>query len=135
MEMLLSVAVLSILLAVSLPLYLSFQVQNELAVSAQSTVSAMRRAVALSRASQNDAQWGVHVESGSIVMFKGDSYAVRDTDFDEIFSTADIAVSGVTDVVFEKLTGFPDTTGTLTLTGSTNDTQVITINEKGAIFF
>jgi Tfp pilus assembly protein FimT len=135
MEMLLSLAMLAILLGVSLPLYLSFQVQNQLTVAADTVVHSMRRAAVLSQASEGDTTWGVHVESESVTLFQGASYAARDTDYDEIYETAAFTTSGVTDVVFSQLTGYPDTTGTLTLTGATNDTQSITINAKGAVSY
>ena len=134
MEMLLSVAMLGILAAASIPLYRSFQVQNDLSTATTIYAHTARRAQALSFSGELDDTWGVYTSTGTVVMFRGASYAARDTDYDELFDIADtIVLSGDTEYVFSKLTGYPDAAGTLTMTSVDGDSATVSINEKGMI--
>lgn len=136
LEVLLSVAALTVIAGISLPIYQSFQVRNDLDIAATTVVQSCRRAAVLAQASDGDTNWGVHIQPGSIVLFQGTIYAVRNETFDEIFTMpTSIMPSGMSDVVFEKFTGMPMTTGTTTLTSSTNETRTITINAKGMVNF
>ncbi len=133
-EMLLSVAVIVAITGISIPIYESFQVRNELDIAAVSIVQSLRRAEALAQSSSGDASWGVHIVSGSVTLFKGSSYATRDATLDEIFTIpTSIVPSGVSDIVFDRLTGFPQSTGTITLTSNRGEARNMTINQKGMV--
>lgn len=133
-EILLSIALIGLLSAMSIPVYQSFQVRNDLDIATESVVHAFRRAQLLSQAVDGDISWGVSVQTGSIVIFKGVSYASRDASFDEIFTLpTNISFSGVSEVVYAKSTGLPGTTGICTLTSNVNETRTITINTKGMV--
>ncbi len=135
LELLLSVAVISALAGLSLPVYRTLLSKNDLDIAAVTVVQTARRAQVLSQSVDGDATWGVKIQSGSIVLFKGTSYALRDTLLDETFDLpGSIGVSGTTEYVFSKFTGFPQTTGTATLATS-NDTRTVTINEKGMVSY
>jgi len=134
LEVLLSFAVIAMLAAFSIPIYQSFQVKNDFDVTVNSTVQTLRRAQVLSQAVDGDTSWGVKLQSGSMVLFKGVSYASRDATYDEIFDVpTSITASGVTEVVYAKFTGLPVTTGNITLTSVNGDTKNIVINAKGMI--
>ncbi len=135
-EILLSVTIIGILAGLSLPVYRTFQVKNDLSIAVDTVVQSARRAQELSRATQGDETWGVDVRSGSITVFQGANYASRNTDRDETFEIASsMNVSGVTEFVFTKLTGLPQTIGSLTLTTVAGETAIVTINSKGMIDF
>ena len=132
-ELLLSVAIISLLAGLSLPVYRTLLSKNDLDITAQVHASSLRRAQMLSQSVDGDTTWGVKTQSGSIVLFKGASFASRDTAYDETFSVATtIGVSGTTEIVFAKLTGLPQTTGTITLSSET-DSKTVTINGKGMV--
>lgn len=133
-EMLLSVAVLSLILGMSMPLYESFTTRNDLDIATQNVANSLRRAAAYCRGGNNDSQWGVEVQSGSITVFSGSSYAGRNTNFDETTSVpTNIAITGGTvEVDFAKLTGLPTSTPSITLTNAT-ETRTVTINVKGVV--
>jgi prepilin-type N-terminal cleavage/methylation domain-containing protein len=135
-EMMLSVAMIAVLLAIGIPVYQTFQVKNDLSVAVINTVHSFRRAQVLARASDGDTSWGVKAQTGSVVIFKGASYTTRDTTYDETFDlpTA-ITPSGVTEVVYAKFTGDPSATGGLILTSTTGLTNTITVNAKGLITY
>lgn len=133
LELLLSVAVISALAGLSLPVYRTLLSKNDLDIAANSTVSSLRRGQVLSQAVDGDTTWGVKVQSGSIVLFKGASYAARDTAFDETFDVpTSIGISGTTEYVFSKLTGLPQATGTVNLS-SESDARTVTLNSKGMV--
>lgn len=133
-EMLLSVAIIGILVGLSAPVYESFTRRNDLDLTAQTLTATLRRAALYARAGNSDTTWGVHVDSSAITLFQGADFASRNTNFDETTSVpGSIAASGASEVVFSKLTGAPQTTGTITLQSTTNDTRVITVNAKGMV--
>lgn len=133
-ELMLSVAAIGIIAGISIPIYQSFQMRNDLDIAAATIAQSARRAQALSQAVDGDTSWGINIQSGSITIFKGANYTARDTDFDEVFEVpTSIAPSGVAEIVFTKFTGLPQTTGAITLTSISNETRIITINEKGAV--
>lgn len=135
-EVLLSVAIISVLAGLSLPVYQSFNNRNELDIIAQSLANDLRRAQLYSRGAQNDSQWGVEIQTGAITLFKGSVFASRDTAYDEATTVpATITVSGDSEVLFAKLSGAPDASGSITLTSVNNDTRTVTINAKGMVSY
>lgn len=135
-EMLLSVAILTVLIGLSLPVYQSFMRQNDLDLSAQTVSGMLRRAETYARANNFDSTWGVAVQSGTATLYRGASFAGRNAAYDETFDIPDtISSSGLNDIQFAKLTAAPNTAGTITLTSTTNSTRTITINAKGMVDF
>ena len=136
LEVLLSIALVGVLAGISMPVLVTLQTKNDLAVAAATIAQSFRRAQVLSLAVDGDTAWGVEVQSGSIVVFKGTSYAARDASYDEIFDLpTSITPSGVSEIVFAKMTGNPQTTGTVTLTTTNSGTSTITVNGKGVISY
>lgn len=133
--MLLSVAIIGLLAGLSMPVYRTLIKKNDLDIAATTAVSSLRRAQVLSQAVDGDTTWGVKIQSGSTVLFKGASYTARDTNFDETFDVpATINMSGVTEIVFAKFTGFPQTTGVINLS-TESDGRSVSINEKGTVTY
>lgn len=132
-ELLLSIATIGILSAIVAPVLVGTQTKNDLDMAVSAWVSSLRRAAILSRGVDGDTSWGVKAQSGSIVLFRGVSYAARDNSFDEVFSEpATITVSGVNEVVMTKFTGYPETTGTTTFSNF-SDSATLTINSRGMV--
>ena len=135
-EALLSVAILTIITGVSLPVYQTFARQNDLDLSTQSIVSMIRRAEVYARGNNTDNVWGVAIQSGVATLYQGSNFASRNTAYDETYDIPDtVANSGLTDIQFAKLTAAPNTTGSITLTSTTNSTRTITVNAKGMVDF
>lgn len=133
-EVLLSVALLTVLAGFSLPVYRSFQIRNDLDIASNTVVQSLYRAQILSQAVSGDSSWGVYVGIGEIVIFQGDTYVTRDSDWDEVFDVpTSITPSGIASVVFDKLTGLPQSTGSIILDSNTNETKTITINSQGMV--
>ncbi len=132
-EVLLSVTIITMLAGLSLPVYETFVRRNDLDLTAQTLSSSIRRAATYARAVNGDSTWGVHFTTNSSTLFKGASYASRDATFDETTPIpASMSLTGG-EVVFAKLTGAPNITGSVTLTSTTNDTRTISLNAKGMV--
>lgn len=135
-EVLLSIALISLIVGIGTPLYQSFQNKNELDIATTTVVQSLRRAQTLSRTGEGDSAWGVRIALGSITVFRGTVYATRNQSFDENFQmSTQILPSGLTEVVFQKFTGTPQSSGTLTLTLNATDTVTVGINDYGTITY
>lgn len=133
-EVLLSITLLSIIGGMTIPMYRTFMVRNDLDISVMTIAQNLRRAQALSESGDGDTTWGVRVGVGSILIYKGASYISRDSSFDENTSIpTTIIPTGINEVVFSKMTGMPNATGTFILTSQNNETRTVTINEKGMV--
>ena len=135
LELLLSISLIAVLAGLSMPIYQSFQANNDLDVTINTAVQSLRRAQTLSREVSLDDNWGVYIDNTQIIIFKGISFSElgRDTGYDEVFEIPiNTNISGLSEVVFEKMTGFPQSedVGTITI-GSRN----IYINDKGVVSY
>ena len=136
LEILLSIALIALLSGLSVPVYQSFQVKNDLDIASNTIAQNARRAQVLAQAVDGDTTWGIYIQSGSITLFQGSSYASRNTNYDEDFEMpTSIVPSGLQEIVFSKLYGEPQVTGTVTLTTSTNETANLILNEKGMVSY
>lgn len=130
-EILATVAIFGLLASFTMPVYNTWRAQNELSVALSNSVDNLRYAQTLAEVGQNDSNWGVKFQTGLITVFKGINYADRDSTQDKNISCGSaINFSGLTEIVFNKLSGYPQSTGSLTIT-RINDTKQITINSGG----
>ena len=136
LEVLLSIAIIAGLAGMSIPVYQALQMRNDLDIATVTAAQTLRRAQTLAQAVDGDTSWGVYTQSGSITLFRGTSYASRDTDVDEVFTVpTTITPTGRQEFVYIKFSGVPQNTGTLTLTSEANEIRNITVNGKGTIIY
>ncbi len=136
LEMLLSIALIALLSGLSIPVYQSFQVKNDLDIAANTIAQSTKRAQVLAQAVDGDTTWGIYIQSGSITIFQGSNYASRNTNYDEDFEMpTSITPSGLQEIVFSKLYGEPQAIGTVILTTSTNEIANLILNEKGMVSY
>lgn len=133
-EVLLSVVIIGMLVGLSLPVYASFQSRSDTAIATQNVADMLRRAQTYARGVNGDSQWGVAIQSETATLFKGASYATRDASYDETTSLSGATPSGLSEIVFSKLSATPTTTGTITLT-KPNNIRTITVNAKGMVSY
>lgn len=134
-EVILSIFLLSFLFAVSVPVLQSFLFRSELEDATNAYYRSLRTAQTLSQSSFYDSTWGVRYLPGQVVVFSGANYASRDTTRDRSFSISSrVSATGVTEVIFSKLYGYPNTTGNINLIGN-GASKVISLNERGQINF
>jgi len=135
-EVLLALATIAAISAIMAPVYGYFYNRNSLDNAVQQVVSDLRRAQTLSRGAEMDSNWGVYVSSTTATIFSGNTYATRNSNYDEIESLNSLAsVSGLNEIVFLKATSTPTTSGTLVLTSNSNESRNVSINSQGTISY
>lgn len=135
LEVLLSIGLMGGLIALSFPVLLSFEYRNDLIASRNYVASAIRIAQLNSQAVVQDTQWGVKVNPGLITVFSGPTFAGRNVAYDQTYPiNTTIGISGVTEIVFNKLGGETSNTGTLNLSKEGNSFS-LNINAKGNISY
>ena len=109
-------------------------VQNrDLEAVSDTLVSYLRTAEARALQSEGNVSHGVSTAGGKITLFRGASYAARQTAYDTTLPyDGYIQFSGISEVVFAKQTGAPGASGTITVSNGIRST-VITIYSTGAI--
>jgi Tfp pilus assembly protein FimT len=140
-EIVIVLSILLVLILVAVPFFQSFSVSHQLATDTQDILNTLRRAQNAAMASKENSKFGVNFGTGSgasFVFFRGDSYATRDPEYDEVYTLPQILslslnLGGSQEIVFNKLKGTPTVTGTITLTSVNNETRTLNINEVGRI--
>ena len=134
-ELMLSIAILGLLTGLSIPLYATFSNRNSLDLATQNVATLLRRAETYSRGAKLDTQWGVELQSDKATLFNGSNFAGRNVAYDEVVTTSpSVGLSGLNEVLFSKLGGIPQATGSITVTSTNSgEARMITINAKGVI--
>jgi hypothetical protein len=97
--------------------------------TADSLGASLRRAQAYAYAGRHGASFGLFISGSSYVLFEGESYASRNTDFDEQFSIpSSIEVAGMEEIVFAAASGAPSATGTIRLENNFKTSTIVVGN-------
>lgn len=132
-EVLLVASIMAVASLIVAPVSIDYQQRNDLDTSQITFVQGVRRAQQLSMSGEGDSAWGVNAVSGEIVIFKGNTYATRDTAYDENYDISSaITFAGQLEYDFAKITGLPAQTGTATFTDNNYQKQVV-VNAKGIV--
>ena len=134
-EVLLVIAILGVLVGLAIPFYQSFQVSSQLDNTTQEVAQTLRRAQARSMASEYFSPFGLHFESQKFVLFRGDTYIESDPFNEPVEVPGILSVSSVfgPDIVFSRVEGRPDVTGSITISTTYGKSRTININELGVI--
>lgn len=138
-EILIAIAIVSVLSALSVAYFNSFLARNELKNEALKMVDMLRRARGQAMAGQEDSAWGVHFETGKYVLFRGSAYSASDAFNEEISLPAVLTISAInlngggSDAVFSKIRGETSNYGTTTIQNDLGETKNILINSYGTI--
>lgn len=147
LEIVVVLAVLALILAIAMSTYLSNQQLPQLNNATQEIINILRLAQNQTIASKQNSQYGVYFDTSTLperyVLFKGSSYASRDTAFDQIYTIPvsaefyQVNTGGANQVVFDKLTGSTENTGniSLRLTGDHSQTKILYVDSSGIIGF
>lgn len=132
-ELILVVAIVTIMTAVAMPFYLNLSRGNDLNTATSLLAQDLYQAQSYSRNQTQDSQWGVAVNGQVITLFSGSSYAARNPAQDVSYTVPSaITISGVGQIVYSKLYGLPQSTGSFTLSGG-GQTTTVTVNSKGVV--
>lgn len=131
-ELLLVVALIAILGALSSPFLSRFLTQNYLGDTTNKFVKTLRKAQSYALSGKADSNWGVHYETGKLILFKGNGYG-EDHSFDEAFQIPTIInISGWSDVTFSKIRGKPSISLIITISSSM-ESRTVTLNREGMV--
>ena len=134
LELLLSVSLVALLAAISAPMYLSLQAENEVVISATTIGDVLRRGQIRAQAVDADSSWGVEMVSSTVTIFKGNNFIARDQGFDENYNLAPtVNVSGLNEVVFDKFSGWTSASGTIMITHLNGRQKNVSINQLGIV--
>lgn len=134
-EMIVVMGMMLVVFYFSVPYGINFYRSQMLEAARGNIINALEQARHNAILQKNDSNFGVTLSqvANSYVVFQGTAYGTRAVDQDEIFPlSADIAYTGLTDVIFYKLTGLPSATGTISLTYGTVS-KTILIGDSGGI--
>jgi len=130
-ELLLTLGLITVSAGMAVPVYRQYLIRSDLEIARQNISQGIQRAKFLSQVAMNDSSWGFSTDAlpGRGVLFMGDSYATRNAEFDEEYSIPQtIAISGLSEVSFSKITGRPEETGTIVLTALNGEQRMIAVS-------
>lgn len=138
-EVLITVAILGVLLIVVVPQFSKIKERQVLKNGAEEVVSSLDKARSQTLASLNSDVYGVRFESARVIIFKGTTYSsgAAGNEIIDIVSPAtitNVTLGGVSStsgaMYFNRLTGSPSATGTITV-ATPNLSKIITISATG----
>ncbi len=138
LELLLVIAMVGVIFSIALPSFNAMRNQQLLKATTLEVSSSINKARSQTLASVNSSEYGIHFQSDQIVIFRGQTYSSGDSNNEYITLTtpafiSDINLAGsVTDIYFNRLSGAPNTTGTITISVSSLS-QIITISATGIV--
>lgn len=142
-ELIIIMALFSMVAAFSFPYFRSQTVQYQLEASSDELYGMLRQAQSRAMSGYNASSWGIHWDTDTYTLFSGDDYDTRDTIHDQVIPLAPsitihttVSVSGALypeDVVFHELTGTTDADGIITIVSSISDTQQYSVEPQGQI--
>lgn len=132
-EMILVVALISIVTGMSVVFYSRFINQNAVLNTVDQLVGELHKAQIYAMSGKQNSNWGVNYASQTITLYSGTSYVARNTAFDEKFNVnGTVSVSGLSDLNFARVTGIPTVSPTITISGG-NNTKTVTVSSQGGI--
>lgn len=140
MEMLIVIAIMIIILAIVIYSFNTAKSKKQLEVTIDAIDSRLEEAKANALAGKNGKNFGIQFNTTTYVYFSGNSYNPADTtnSTTTILSNLQITKSiagGGSSIIFSRLTGMPQATGTIIVTDINNNsnTMSITIGTLGDI--
>lgn len=132
-ELLVVIGIITILIGLSSPFYLSFIGKNYLENTAFTLKGMFIKAQNYALSGKNDSAWGVNLSSDKMTLFSGNNYQDRNSLYDEINAIPpQINISGTSETVFGKNTGKPNNPADILLTENGNKWE-ITLSANGVI--
>lgn len=140
-EVVVGLFIVVMLAAGAVAVFKEFKSDTDVSQAQEIVVSALRVARSRTLGSVGPSVYGAHFASTSATVFKGATYDVSspDNEVSSLPSTSQISnislTGGVSDVVFERVTGNASATGTITLSSTSDEfnTKTVVINESGLI--
>ncbi len=137
-EVMLVLAIITIMIFIIAPSLRKMKENQILKTTLSEVISAINKAKSQSISSVNSSEYGIHFQSDKIVLFKGTTYSSGSASNENIILTTPATISsitftgGATDLYFDRLSGAPNKTGTITVMVSSSS-RIITISATGTV--
>jgi len=140
-EILIVVSILGILVLIVLPQFSKIKENQVIKNTIGDITSALHNAQSQSLASVNSSEYGVHFQTDRVIIFTGKVFSSEAGDNKIIDIISPTSISNVTlggvsagtgELYFERLSGIPSKTGTITISTS-SVSKIITISVTGAV--
>lgn len=137
-QILLVIALLAMLAAVTSPYYLQWQQRQRLASTTLLVFSDLRIVQTRAKQRTHDAVWGMHIDDSAkaYIIFHGLTYNPADQYNYSVSYPASVTLSPNQDMVFSPVTGAVSSGSTVVTVSSVNfptETEQITLNDVGLI--
>lgn len=140
LEIILVLSVLSVIFLIVIPRFSAIREAQVLKSGTENILSSINKARGYTLSSLNSSEYGVHFQSDKVIIFKGKVFSAGAGDNENISITDPAVISNVTlggvsgssgDFYFNRLSGAPSATGTITISTSSYS-KVITISATGS---
>ena len=141
LELIIAIGILILISAISFTVFTNFRQNSQLVSSHSTIVGMLDEARSKTLSSEGRQEHGVHFESSQVIMFEGTTYISSDPN-NEIYTLPNLVtinninlIGGVSDLYFERLTGFASASGTVIveLKNNASENKIINISSSGAI--
>ncbi len=132
-EMLIVVTILMVLVAMAVQPFFTIKKATDVDTAAEEFMGVVKLAQSRTVSSENSVQYGVYLNTSSLpnqyIMFKGASYATRDTTADVTYllpntvQFSGVSLGSVNQIVFDKLTGASEESGTISIRSKVDNSQ------------
>lgn len=133
LEILIVITITAIISASAITFSTNFLIVNNFKNKSNEVITLLRTAQINSISGKENSSWGVNISANKITLFKGDSYATRNLAFDTSFDIPQTIAITQKEIVFNKLTGNPNSPKTINIQSDIGDTNVVRINEVGIV--
>ena len=131
-EVLLVVGVIAAIGGLSAPTYRNYQIRSDLYLAEDVVLQGLYRARLLSQAGEGDDEWRYNIAEG--IVYKGGSFATRDSVLDETFALPDsVIATGIQEVAFGRIHGAPSPDGDIVLQALNGEKRWIPISPDTVI--
>jgi prepilin-type N-terminal cleavage/methylation domain-containing protein len=135
-ELILVIALITILAAMASPFASSFILRNNQTTTTNKVISSIQKAQSNSMNQKNFEKWGVCISNGQIIVYGGDQTANCNTNqYEEFFPIPEtVSVSGLNDTSFNQYGEPEPVNGLSTITINTQiSSSVVNVNQMGGI--
>lgn len=130
-EILISVGVIAILVAVSAAAFSTFMKKDGVVGGSAALAAAIRDARARTLASVEGSRYGVKIDSDRFTVFKGAAYSAENADSPFLFARGVVASTSIPVIVFTRLTGLPSASGIIDVQLSSDPDHRETVRVEG----
>ncbi|MBD3208667.1 MAG: hypothetical protein GF370_04425 [Candidatus Nealsonbacteria bacterium] len=133
LEMMIVMVILVFLMSPLVPIAMDFYYARQFDLHLQNIIQSLRRAQLKSMYSEAESRFGVYFGDREYILFKGDSYADRDPEYDEVSDLPSASeILGMEEIVFSRGMGLPSDVGDIYFSFDERS-ATININSHGVL--